>query len=476
MARLPAPGGDNGNWGDILNEYLLKSHNPDGTLKDNSITSDVIASGSIQEASLSPAIQSKLNQAVPTWSSLSGKPSVIAAGNTQAQARAAIGAISSAEAGSVSPIAARYRPLQGVTATITSTVSPGLSPAAVTINWWEASGKVRWCGVVPEALSTDPTLGLNNNNTFGQSFSFQPIVLEFWSDATDIRITGYDVGRADFWAIVDDRRTTDGFTHANFADSYYTWTLTQSSVVWRKWRLCVSTSIYQISHNAGAKIVPTTPGFQLAVVGDSYVQGNISIDNAVEPGTAGRITAGTAFGELEQKTGLDIWRCAVAGSGYVAQSDFAANGPYGSSQRVSKLASLPDMDAIAVFGTVNDQSASPAAVVAAANAAWTAIKAAQQQAPLIVFGPEGFGWPDANIDALNSALKGAAEAHPDVYRYIDLRGRNNYLTGTGAEGAPAGDGNSDIFVASDFTHPTHLGARHGAEHIARLLGEIPILY
>ncbi len=34
MARLPQVGGDVGNWGEVLNEFLAKSHNPDGTLKD----------------------------------------------------------------------------------------------------------------------------------------------------------------------------------------------------------------------------------------------------------------------------------------------------------------------------------------------------------------------------------------------------------------------------------------------------------
>lgn len=33
MARLPQPGGDTGNWGEILNEFLEVDHNPDGTLK-----------------------------------------------------------------------------------------------------------------------------------------------------------------------------------------------------------------------------------------------------------------------------------------------------------------------------------------------------------------------------------------------------------------------------------------------------------
>jgi hypothetical protein len=33
MARLPTVGGDKGNWGDILNDYLSQSHADDGTLK-----------------------------------------------------------------------------------------------------------------------------------------------------------------------------------------------------------------------------------------------------------------------------------------------------------------------------------------------------------------------------------------------------------------------------------------------------------
>lgn len=34
MARLPIPGGDDGTWGDILNEFLQVAHNNDGTLQD----------------------------------------------------------------------------------------------------------------------------------------------------------------------------------------------------------------------------------------------------------------------------------------------------------------------------------------------------------------------------------------------------------------------------------------------------------
>jgi hypothetical protein len=33
MSRLPTPGGDAGDWGTILNDYLSVEHNADGTLK-----------------------------------------------------------------------------------------------------------------------------------------------------------------------------------------------------------------------------------------------------------------------------------------------------------------------------------------------------------------------------------------------------------------------------------------------------------
>lgn len=71
MARLPQPGGDNGTWGDVLNDYLSQVHKADGTLKDNTVTASAIApntitgneiqSGSITEAQLDTATQTKLN-------------------------------------------------------------------------------------------------------------------------------------------------------------------------------------------------------------------------------------------------------------------------------------------------------------------------------------------------------------------------------------------------------------------------------
>lgn len=47
MARLPQPGGDNGNWGTILNDYLLVEHDQAGFLKDGAVTATKIAANTI---------------------------------------------------------------------------------------------------------------------------------------------------------------------------------------------------------------------------------------------------------------------------------------------------------------------------------------------------------------------------------------------------------------------------------------------
>jgi len=53
MARLPKPGQDDGTWGVVLNDYLSQSLKDDGSLKDNSVTSGALASGSVKLSNIS---------------------------------------------------------------------------------------------------------------------------------------------------------------------------------------------------------------------------------------------------------------------------------------------------------------------------------------------------------------------------------------------------------------------------------------
>lgn len=377
------------------------------------------------------------------------------------------------------PMAAAYRPLTRTPNALvtTNTLATGSTPAATTIAW-NATGKHRFCGCVPVALTSNAFLGLNNNNTYaneapGGNGSFNPIVFEFWTNATDLRIQGGMAGKPDVWALCDDQLLKADWQHMNFADGLYTWTLGQSAALWHKWRICLPNTLYQLSTNAGAAVVPTSPGFQLGVIGDSYLQGGISIANAVTPGTAGIILSGMPFGEFEQMTGFDVWRFGLYGTGYIAQSDFTTNGPYGSTRRMAAVAAAPPLDALVMFGSVNDSGQTSGALVAAANAAWTAAAVAQPGATLIVVGLESFGAASAPNDVLNAALKTAALAHDDVDAFVDVRAAK-IMTGTGHDGAAAGDGNADVFLAGDSTHLTHMGARHWGENLRRLLGQVAL--
>lgn len=61
MARLPQPGGDQGVWGDVLNEFLSQSLHDDGTIRSTAVQ-DAITTSPLTEAQLDPAVQAKLNQ------------------------------------------------------------------------------------------------------------------------------------------------------------------------------------------------------------------------------------------------------------------------------------------------------------------------------------------------------------------------------------------------------------------------------
>lgn len=63
MSRLPQPGSDAGTWGSILNEFLTTSHNPDGSLKADVVTTTQLASASVDSSHLSTTVQSAIANA-----------------------------------------------------------------------------------------------------------------------------------------------------------------------------------------------------------------------------------------------------------------------------------------------------------------------------------------------------------------------------------------------------------------------------
>lgn len=61
MVRLPSPGGDAGEWGQILNDYLQIEHNADGTLKKAGDITQALQDAAAAQATADDAIA-----AVPT--------------------------------------------------------------------------------------------------------------------------------------------------------------------------------------------------------------------------------------------------------------------------------------------------------------------------------------------------------------------------------------------------------------------------
>lgn len=107
MARLPQPGGDAGDWGTILNDFLTQAHNTNGTLKNNTVTSAMLANNAVQtaniaddavtEAKLSSAVRTKLNQTGVTDPSMGGDLT-----GTASNAQLAAGVVGSTELASSS--------------------------------------------------------------------------------------------------------------------------------------------------------------------------------------------------------------------------------------------------------------------------------------------------------------------------------------------------------------------------------------
>jgi len=52
MARLPQPGGDDGTWGQVLNDYLSVSHDQYGVIKADAVPSDAIQNSSVSDTKL----------------------------------------------------------------------------------------------------------------------------------------------------------------------------------------------------------------------------------------------------------------------------------------------------------------------------------------------------------------------------------------------------------------------------------------
>lgn len=88
MARLPQPGGDSGNWGAILNDYLSQAHATDGSLKPASVAKSQLDSSVQGSLDSADAVVQKVAARFVSAADYGALPSASAATNTTAFANA----------------------------------------------------------------------------------------------------------------------------------------------------------------------------------------------------------------------------------------------------------------------------------------------------------------------------------------------------------------------------------------------------
>ena len=242
---------------------------------------------------------------------------------------------------------------------------------------------------------------------------------------------------------------------------------------------------------------------RIAVIGDSYCAGSSEVP-------AGQTIDRVACRELSAEC------CPIAqgGTGYVSDGtgNDPSNSPFGSAQRLAAAAACqPDL--VAIVGGVNDQAAGAAAIQKAAAKCLADLRALLPETPIVVVGPQPTGGGrtmeaahHANVQAVAAAARKAGpgvafedwtgvagivgQAKPwqagatyrarDVVaragaiyrarRWIDGQERtpppassawlqvSDVFTGTGHRTAPTGDGNRDLYISADGTHPTGAGS------------------
>ena len=217
--------------------------------------------------------------------------------------------------------------------------------------------------------------------------------------------------------------------------------------------------------NGSAITGPTQAiGPRMIVMGDSYTEGT---------GTSGTLFSWETI--LGRTLGIwDTWCSGQGGTGYLNSGPSGGNKvPFASRYDTDIAPNNPDI--IVFAGGINDNpdinsSWTPAVLQAAATALYQHALSKNPSAKIYVLGP----WqPSAThsyppLLGVRSALMAAAAAVPEV-KFLDVQ---PFFTGYGNTSSPHGDGNSDIYIGADGTHPNPAGHAYIASQLAPMMSEL----
>jgi hypothetical protein len=182
MTRLPTPGADNGNWGDILNAFLEVSLTSDGALNSNIVGTSQIQNNAVTAAQLDNITQTSLAKATSAVQSINGKT-----GAAVSLTASDISAIPSTQLGAASGVATLDSDSKLNTAQLPSAVvsasSAGGTPAWITgtdytlNNLVSFAGTTYICNTAHIAAATFATDATNWTKVGGDAFSPKGTVL-----------------------------------------------------------------------------------------------------------------------------------------------------------------------------------------------------------------------------------------------------------------------------------------------------------
>jgi len=165
----------------------------------------------------------------------------------------------------------------------------------------------------------------------------------------------------------------------------------------------------------------------------------------------------------------DAWLSGVGATGYISAPSPKLN--FAARFNADVVAYRPNV--LVFAGGINDSQRPPANLKKAASALFDRVQKTLPNTVVFVVGP----WnPQSGLNpAVNAAVKAAAQGRPNFHWVPNNEER--WITGTGYQGKPKKDGNSDFVISADGTHPTPRGhaylAQRFAQHVRKTLGLKP---
>lgn len=213
---------------------------------------------------------------------------------------------------------------------------------------------------------------------------------------------------------------------------------------------------------ATASMYPTADNGRIIVVGDSFTEG------------AGASNALLGYvHHLNWMLGtFNIWASGSGGTGYCNPNSAGGRVTFGARLQHDVIDNNPHT--VITAGGINDLSYTEAEFQAAVDDYYSDLVAGLPKAKIVIISPYYPKESTAPL-AFRDILQSKAAEIGAVFIDTVGDGANGYFTGTGDVAVPVGDGNADLFISSDNTHPSDAGHLYLAHRLGTELVNLGVI-